>query len=286
MIYLRFDEIDSTNTYLKNNYQSLNDWTIVQANFQSAGRGRLERKFLIEKGKGLIESILLKDEFAFENTELISILVGVALSKTLEEYNVNSLIKWPNDILVNGKKISGILLEGVSTSKMEALIVGIGMNLNQDRFSEELTNAISLKMVLNEDISIEEFSYKFNDKLFNLYESFKNGNDIEFLNHASKNLAYKNEIVFALVNGTKKLVRILKILENGHLLIEDNGETRELRSGEISFHSDYARNEKRLKHKNIFKTGEDIDMLHENFRENKNSSKEEINICDKNIDGA
>lgn len=65
MIYLRFDEIDSTNTYLKNNYQSLNDWTIVQANFQSAGRGRLERKFLIEKGKGLIRIHSFKRRICF-----------------------------------------------------------------------------------------------------------------------------------------------------------------------------------------------------------------------------
>lgn len=234
--YLKFNEIDSTNLYLKENYQSLDNWTIVEAKYQSAGRGRYTRKFLIDYGKGLIESILLKEEFAFQNADLISIMIGAALSKTLESYGVRSSIKWPNDVLVNDKKISGILLEGVSTSKMEALILGIGININQDTFPKELDHAISLKMVINKETSIDNFSDLFNGTFIKLYESFKNNHDKSFIDYLNSKLAYKNEEVYGEVNGEKRKIKILKIEDDGCLLVVDNEKLMKLRSGELSFH--------------------------------------------------
>ena len=187
--YLKFDEIDSTNLYLKKNYDKLPNWTIVQANFQTAGRGRFSRTFEVDKGKGMIESILLKDDFAFDNHELLSILTGVALCKTLEKYGFDPMIKWPNDVLLNGKKVSGILLESVIGEKMEALIIGIGVNINQDKFSEELNNAISLKMISNKEFSVDKFSSEFNKIFSFMYENFMVTNEKSFINYV-KNKNY------------------------------------------------------------------------------------------------
>jgi BirA family transcriptional regulator, biotin operon repressor / biotin---[acetyl-CoA-carboxylase] ligase len=235
--YLRFDEIDSTNLYLKRNYDELPNWTIVQANFQTAGRGRFSRTFEVDKGKGMIESILLKDDFAFDNHELLSILTGVALCKTLEEYGFDPMIKWPNDVLLNGKKVSGILLESVINEKMEALIIGIGVNINQDKFSEELNNAISLKMISNKEFSVDEFSREFNETFRTMYENFMVINEKGFIDYVKNKNYFKDKFTYAYVKGAQKKVKVLDILDNGHLLVNDGTNDIEIESGEITFHN-------------------------------------------------
>ena len=235
--YLKFDEIDSTNLYLKKNYDKLPNWTIVQANFQTAGRGRFSRTFEVDKGKGMIESILLKDDFAFDNHELLSILTGVALCKTLEKNGFDPMIKWPNDVLLNGKKVSGILLESVIGEKMEALIIGIGVNINQDKFSEELNNAISLKMVSNKEFSVDEFSSEFNKIFSFMYENFMVTNEKSFINYVKNKNYFKGKFTNAYIKGVQERVKVLDILENGHLLVNDGNNDIEIESGEITFHN-------------------------------------------------
>ena len=235
--YLKFDEIDSTNLYLKNNYDKLPNWTIVQANFQTAGRGRFSRTFEVDKGRGMIESILLKDDFAFDNHELLSILTGVALCKTLEKYGFDPMIKWPNDVLLNEKKVSGILLESVISEKMEALIIGVGVNINQDKFPRELNNAISLKMVSNKEISVEEFSNVFNKTFSVMYEKFMVTNEKSFINYVKNKNYFKGKFTDAYINGVKTRVKVLDILDNGHLLVNDGNYDVEIESGEITFHN-------------------------------------------------
>ncbi len=234
--YLKFKEIDSTNLYLKKNYDKLPNRTILQADFQTHGRGRFSRSFEIEEGKGLIESILLKDDFAFDNFELLSLMTGVALCKTLEIYGLNPKIKWPNDVLLNNKKVSGILLESVIQEKMEALIIGIGVNINQDFFPKELSNAISLKMILKKEISINDFSKTFNKTFNMMYENLKFKNEKEFIMYAKNKNIYKNKYVNASINGNLETVFVLDILDNGHLLVKYNNREIEVKSGEISFH--------------------------------------------------
>lgn len=235
--YLKFDEIDSTNLYLKNNYEKLPNWTIAQAKFQTQGRGRFSRSFEVDKGKGMIESILLKDEFAFDNHELLSILTGVALCKTLEQYGFEPMIKWPNDVLLNGKKVSGILLESVICEKMEALIIGIGVNINQDKFSDELNNAISLKMISKKEISVEKFSDDFNKMFISMYENFMVTNEKTFINYVKNKNYFKDKFTNAFVKGVQKRVKVLDILDNGHLLVNDGKKDIEIESGEITFHN-------------------------------------------------
>ncbi len=235
--YLKFDEIDSTNLYLKKNYDTLPNWTIVQANFQTAGRGRFSRTFEVDKGKGMIESILLKDDFAFDNHELLSILTGVALCKTLENYGFDPMIKWPNDVLLNSKKVSGILLESIINEKMEALIIGIGVNINQDKFSEEINNATSLKMISNKEFAVDEFSNEFNKTFSTMYENFMVKNEKSFINYVKNKNYFKGKFTNAYIKGAQKRVKVLDILGNGHLLVNDGNCDVEIESGEITFHN-------------------------------------------------
>ena len=110
--YLHFDEIDSTNNYLKNSYQLLDNFTFVSADYQSKGKGRNDRVWESIKGSNLMFSILIKDPKLIEVSTILSLVTAVEISRLLESYSINNVsIKWPNDVLVNDKKICGILLE-------------------------------------------------------------------------------------------------------------------------------------------------------------------------------
>lgn len=152
--HLHFHEIDSTNNYLKNSYQLLDNFTFVSADYQSAGKGRNDRKWESAKGCNLMFSFLIKDKKLLKKAPILSILTAVEVSKLLERYGLNNVsIKWPNDVLVNDKKICGILLEG---QLPHYLVVGVGLNVNQKEFPSNLRReATSLSTELKKDLDIE-----------------------------------------------------------------------------------------------------------------------------------
>jgi BirA family biotin operon repressor/biotin-[acetyl-CoA-carboxylase] ligase len=143
---IKFDSLPSTNRYLREHYRSLSHNTVVVARHQSAGRGRFDRQWVDDGGNSLLVSMLLKeDEFNYP-IPLVSLAAALAVAKSLDQ-EVTTQIKWPNYVLIQGKKVAGILLEGVSSSKMDAIIVGIGLNLNQSAFPLEIaTKATSLAL--------------------------------------------------------------------------------------------------------------------------------------------
>ena len=132
MEFCYLEEIDSTNKYAKENIKNLSDMTVVYTYNQTNGRGRLNRKWNNTGYDNIYASIVLKP--SSEMKEVYSNLTQylcVVLAKTFEEYNVVPKIKWPNDIQINGKKISGILAEGViEAGRLEGLVLGFGVNLN------------------------------------------------------------------------------------------------------------------------------------------------------------
>ena len=139
MNIIHFENIDSTNLYLKKNYTRLDNFTFVSADYQSSGKGRYERKWQSEKGKNLLFSLLIKDKEIINNFNFLSLAVAVSISEYLENTlkikNVG--IKWPNDVFVNNKKICGILLEGQIP---DYVVVGIGLNVNQNVFKGDYSN--------------------------------------------------------------------------------------------------------------------------------------------------
>lgn len=124
-----FDTIESTNTYAKELGKEGYGRTIVLAGHQSAGRGRMGRTFISEKG-GIYLSILERFSLSFEDTLLITPCVAVGIAKTLiNDYNVCAKIKWVNDIFVDSRKVCGILTESVFSGKnTDFTVIGIGIN--------------------------------------------------------------------------------------------------------------------------------------------------------------
>ena len=164
--YLHFDEIDSTNNYLKNSYQLLDNFTFVSADYQSKGKGRNDRVWESSKGLNLMFSILIKDSKLLDESTSLSLMAAVEVAKLLEDNKLSHVsIKWPNDVLVNDKKICGILLEGQLPNY---LVIGIGLNVNQKDFPNNLRRpATSMSNELGKDIDLEILKEKLFQSIVN-----------------------------------------------------------------------------------------------------------------------
>jgi len=151
MNIIKLNAINSTNDYLKSlsSSQYVENFTIVTADNQTAGRGQMGAKWNVEPGKNLTFSILVKD-LLLDIKEIFYLNAGVAVSivQALESLSINDLsIKWPNDILAGNKKIGGILIENSIKNSGEIYsIIGIGLNVNQKEFNG-LAKASSLALL-------------------------------------------------------------------------------------------------------------------------------------------
>ena len=177
MKYLYLEKIDSTNKYAKDNINDLADMTVVYTSRQTAGRGRLQRDWHFMGEDNIYASIVLKpsDEIKEVYSNLTQLLCLV-LSQTIEECGVIPKIKWPNDIRINRKKISGILAESVISpeGKLEGIVLGFGVNLNTK--SELLAgidqSATSLNIETGKYTDMEVFLKRVLSKFCLLYNKF------------------------------------------------------------------------------------------------------------------
>jgi len=135
---LRFDSLPSTNTELaRMASEGAAEGVAIVADEQTAGRGRLQRAWSSPKGAGLYFSILLRPSLPVDQWPLITFAAALAVGDALQEAaDVQTDIKWPNDLLSGERKICGILAEAIDTPAGRAVIVGIGINLTQHAFPE------------------------------------------------------------------------------------------------------------------------------------------------------
>lgn len=153
-----FAELGSTNDYLKQLTDAA-EFTCAVADTQTAGRGRRTRTWVSPPGSGLYLSVLLRPTIT-TNVALLSLLAAVAVAETLMQYQVAGIdIKWPNDVLLNERKVCGILVEGASSGAQALrVIVGIGVNLNQTDFPPEIAEtATSLALQLGRAVDVAAF---------------------------------------------------------------------------------------------------------------------------------
>ena len=128
-----YDEVGSTNDVLLELISEgvASDGTVVVSDSQTEGRGRLGRKWLSPAGRNLYLSALFRPEIPPQESSVFTFLASCALVEVFSRYGISATIKWPNDILVGGRKISGVLTElGMSEGAVNYLVIGIGVNLN------------------------------------------------------------------------------------------------------------------------------------------------------------
>lgn len=148
---------------------------VVFAGIQTKGRGRFKRKWYSNKG-GLWTSILLKPKNV-RNMQYLTFAAAIAVVKAIENIaKLKTNIKWPNDVHYKGKKLCGILTEGIF-GKNNFVIVGVGLNVNQTTFPDEIKNiAISLTMIKHKFYDIKKIMKNIVDEFFVLYEDYYNKN--------------------------------------------------------------------------------------------------------------
>lgn len=153
-----FEEIDSTNEVAKRlAREGAEEGTLVVAEAQTKGKGRLGRQWLSPPGEGIYFTLILRPPFPPQRAPQMTLIAAVAVARALSETTgLEVKIKWPNDILVNGRKVAGILTEMVADmDRIHCLVVGIGININQEKvaFPPEVAEiATSLKVELGRSL--------------------------------------------------------------------------------------------------------------------------------------
>jgi BirA family biotin operon repressor/biotin-[acetyl-CoA-carboxylase] ligase len=171
-------EVGSTNDWAKELAElDAPEGTVALAETQTAGRGRLGRKWISPKG-GLWFSIIFKPKIKPMETVKLVFLAGLAVAETIRElYGLKAETKWPNDVLVDGLKVCGILSEMKTVGeKVEYAVIGVGVNANfnvDEEFPKELREkAISLEKALGRKIALEELFKALLEKMESLYQQF------------------------------------------------------------------------------------------------------------------
>ena len=245
-----YPKLESTNDFaMELARKGAPEGTIIGTDYQSNGKGRLDRSWFSPVGENLLVSILLRPSRSIEISQKIVLAVSTiiicSLSEYLEEHEKEKLtfeVKWPNDVLYEGKKIAGILTQSILAGKrIEALIVGIGININTPvkKFPNELqSNATSLSHILGgEKVNI-------NDVLINLINNFeKKYIKLERTNYRSvvdewkKNCkSFGTEIVVESPNTGKLKAVFDDVTDDGFLIYRTNdAEKRKLISGSIEY---------------------------------------------------
>ena len=245
-----FDEIDSTNTYAKKiALTGAPDGTVVVANQQSAGRGRMSRSFQSPRDKGIYLTALLRPSLPTEQLLPITALAGVAICEAVEEVcGIRPRLKWPNDPVVNGKKLSGILtemsLEGES-GQLQYLVLGIGLNVlhGSEDFSPEVREmATSLAMELGHPVSRPHLAAAEIEALDRLYTALKSGDVTKYLAAYRRDCVNLGKTVQLIrPDGSRETVKAVDIDDTFSLIVEkENGERRTVRSGEVSVRGMYG----------------------------------------------
>lgn len=164
MQIIKLDAIDSTNNFLKQLLidTALEDFCVVTTKRQTKGKGQVGAEWYSEEDKNLTISVLKnKPCIRLPYQFLLNILVSLSIVKTLEHYKVPKLaIKWPNDILSDHCKVSGILIENIiKSNEIDCSVIGIGLNVNQELF-EGLPKVSSMKLILGTPIDKDELLHK------------------------------------------------------------------------------------------------------------------------------
>ena len=239
MNIIGLEEIDSTNSYAKINIETLADKTVIHAQRQTLGRGRLNRKW-VDLGEGnLFMSIVLKPSDRFnELYSNITQYLSVALCNVLESYGLQPQIKWPNDVLINGKKIAGILSETVMQgTNFKGLVLGIGVNLNAEQADvENIPDRVvtSLNLELSHNINLDDFRNTLLEEFFKNYDNFiENGFETIKDDYINRNCFLNKELNIQVFNNT--ISGFAKaVSDNGALVLQaQNNEESVLTIGDI-----------------------------------------------------
>lgn len=219
------------------------DGSLVLADAQDAGKGRMGRAFFSPAGSGIWMTLILKPDLLPEKASMLTLVAAVAVQETMMDFGIPSGIKWPNDIVVHGKKVTGILTEmKAEADKIEYVIVGIGINVNMQTFPEELEAvATSMAQVTGEVYDRSQIVKRFLEHFDVHYTNFVKEGDLSSLQETyNKHLIHRNKQIH--VHEIRRVWPGMSIGINslGELLVETEEGVTALCSGELSIRGVYG----------------------------------------------
>lgn len=230
--------VDSTNDYAKMlAKQDAPEYTLVVADTQTHGKGRMGRVFSSPSGTGIYMSFILRPKTSLETAQLITSCVAVAISKAIDTLcNCSSKIKWVNDIFLNDKKISGTLTEGAinfENGSFEYAIVGIGINVRSVKniFDGELS---SIATSIEDETGLKISRSRLIAEVFNnIYLQLQSIDEKSFIKEYKKRSLIVGKDVIVSENGQEVFAKAIRIDKTAGLIVQfEDGSTKVLNSGE------------------------------------------------------
>lgn len=237
-----FQVIDSTNNYLKREAINAKDGSVVVANEQTGGRGRLGRSFASQADKGIYLSALLRPNVLPAQALNLTAFVAVAVCEGIEAATgLKPQIKWTNDIVLNDRKVCGILtemsVEGESGA-LQHIVTGIGINVNQtaEDFPEELREvAASLRMVRGEVVQRGRLAAEIINALDRMYDAWTSDGGDYLERYRSRCLTVGRQVKLLRADGSVEEAHALSVDDDFGLVVEHPDSHREtITSGEVS----------------------------------------------------
>lgn len=241
-----YSQLHSTNTYAKEN--NIESDTLIVTPYQYEGRGRFDRIWESIEGNNLTFTIVKNINIDASKIFIINFYVSYIVLKAIKDFfpdymQDNFTLKWPNDLLIKNKKFGGILSEVKNINDAEKkFIIGVGIDVNQNEFSDNLSNkATSLRIETGIIFELEELLIRIIDEFYTNFELLKDTKKVIEL-WKSNSKIFNKEIKFRQTDDNKEIIgKIVDVLDDGSIKIETvnkfntNKEYFTYYSGEISF---------------------------------------------------
>lgn len=227
MNIITFESLTSTNDYLMDlSKKNANSWTVIHAINQTNGKGYAGNRWEVNPNQNLTFSLLIKSDLNYQDLIYLNQWVANCIYTSLSQLQSNVSIKWPNDIILNNKKVCGVLIESYRKSEIMHSIIGIGINVNQCDFNH-LTKATSLKNESHFDYDIMTIMSDLLQTFEKDYHYIENRNWNQISEFYNSKLFRKDRISQFRINNNLVEGIIRKTTNQGSLIVEIDGVEKE-----------------------------------------------------------
>ena len=243
---LYFDSIDSTNNELKRQAETqVCHGLLAVAEEQTAGRGRRGHAWVSPPGTGIWFSFLLKPQISPDKASMLTLVAAIAVARAISETTgLVSQIKWPNDIVVNKKKVCGMLTElSAEMTQVNYVVIGIGINANNREFPDEIKEtATSLYIEFGKPVKRAAVIEAVGRYFEQYYDAFIKAGDLSLImNEYNEMLVNAGNQVRIISGDSEEIYTAVGINPQGELVVKDeDGNIKDIRSGEVSVRGLYG----------------------------------------------
>lgn len=239
IIHIHFPDIDSTNSWAKRNAQDFDPdkITLITADKQSKGKGRQGKKWISPAGENLYATLVFRIPDTLKSPGSLTQVLAVTTARLLESYGYTPQIKWPNDLLINGKKVAGILAELLTLTDSPGIAMGIGVNINMPLQSLESIGQAATSLVLEEgqNLNIQKLAFSLASNYLEDVELFLSNKHSSFHVDLERLNLFKDKIVSLKDGQGIWKGQFTSLGSDGSIKIKvEGGDTKTFYSGDIS----------------------------------------------------